>query len=150
MNINSNNNVDYCVIRSSEKLYNVILQRLVDRYVNDKIEKNMNVPYNFNSITAQGVEIDPGVFLPGEDSINVTYTIRKDERGTLFVYREYKQETVCSTVPVLILAYPTPAGLVDIIFNKFLVLDINQMATTKEVSKEVEQFREVFYGIISF
>jgi len=149
--MNNNDNVNYCVIHSSEKLYGVILQRLVNRYVNDKIEKNVNVPYDFNFITAQGVEIDPGVFLPGENSVNVTYTIRKDEKGTLFVYREYKQETVCSTtVPVLILAYPTPFGAVDIIFNKFL--DINQ-AAPKGVSKEVDQFREVFYDnktIISF
>lgn len=138
----NSNNVNYCVIHSSEKLYGVILQRLVDRYVNDKIERNMNVPYDFNSITANGVKIDPGIFLPGEDSINVTYTIRKDEKGTLFVYREYEQETVCSTVPCLILAYPTPVGLVDIIFNKYI--DINQTAP-KGISKEVEQFREFFY-----
>ena len=146
----NSNNVDYCVIHSSEKLYGVIFKRLVDCYVNDKIEKNMNVPYDFNTLTAQGVEIDPGVFLPGENSNGETYTIRKDEKGTLFVYREYKQETVCSTVPVLILGYPTPVGLVDIIFNKYI--DINQIAP-KGVSKEVDQFREVFYNnntIISF
>jgi hypothetical protein len=110
----------------------------------------MNVPYDFNSLTAQGVEIDPGVFLPGENSSNETYTIRKDEKGTLFVYREYKQETACSTVPVLILGYPTPVGLVDIIFNKYI--DINQSAP-KGISKEVDQFREFFYEnktIISF
>ena len=146
----NNSNINYCVIHNSEKLYGVILQRLVDRYVNDKITGNMNVPYDFNSITAQGVEIDPGVFLPGEDSVNVTYTIRKDEKGTLFVYREYKQETVCSTVPCLILAYPTPVGLVDIIFNKYI--DLNQ-TVPKGITSEVDQFRECFYKnntIISF
>ena len=146
--MNNSNNINYCVIHSSEKLYGAILQRLFVSYVNNNIARNMNVPYEFN--TAQGVELDPGIFLPGENSNGETYTIRKDEKGTLFVYREYKQETVCSTVPCLILAYPTPVGLVDIIFNKYI--DLNQTAP-KGITREVDQFREVFYEnktIISF
>lgn len=136
----NNNEINYCVQEHSEKLYNVMLGLAVSHYVNGQVQNNCYVSKgSLSNIFNESVQLHPTIMLPGS-YLDDTYHIRK-EGSTIFIMKT-NQDDILDSVPCMILGYPTPTGVVDLIDEDYV--DLNSSDPRIKLD-DVEDFRDRYY-----